>query len=160
VPPESLEAIKVSIREHFESILAERDRQYDLRFKASDTAVAAALAAQEKATATALATQEKAVLSALAAADRAVNKAEVASEKRFDAVNEFRSTLADQQRTLIPRSEVEVIIRSMESKINLLSDIVTRMTGEKAGQSQGWGWAAAVVMLVVAILAIAFRFIP
>ena len=37
---------------------------------------------------------------ALDGAERAINKAEEANEKRFNSVNEFRSVLSDQQRTL------------------------------------------------------------
>ena len=49
--------------------------------------------------------QEKAVNAALAAADRAVVKAETAAEKLFDAVNEFRAQLKDQNATFLSRAE-------------------------------------------------------
>lgn len=39
----------VGLKEYIESILEERDRLYDARFKASETAVSAAFAASEKA---------------------------------------------------------------------------------------------------------------
>lgn len=72
------------------------------RSKAEDTRIAV----QEKANDQRFEAQEKAVGAALAAAKEAVAKAETAAEKRFDAVNEFRSTLKDQQATLMPRTEV------------------------------------------------------
>lgn len=52
--------------------------------------------------------QDRAVQAALNAAEKAVTKAENASEKRFDAVNEFRAQLADQAATFMPRSEAEL----------------------------------------------------
>ena len=64
---------------------------------------------------------------ALTAADRAVIKAENATEKRFDAVNEFRATLADQASRLMPRSEVEQIVKGVNEKIEDLRG--TRRTG-------------------------------
>jgi ABC-type transporter Mla subunit MlaD len=79
---------------------------------------------QEKAVLTALTAQKEAVSSALAAADRAVAKAETASEKRFESVNEFRGSLADSARLLMPRSEVEQIVKSLEGKIGGLQKMV------------------------------------
>ncbi len=45
---------------------------------------------------------------ALASADKAITKADLATEKRFEGVNEFRKTLADQAATLMPRQEYTV----------------------------------------------------
>ena len=42
---------------------------------------------------------------ALEAADKAITKAETATEKRFDSVNEFRATLADQSDAMLRKSE-------------------------------------------------------
>ena len=60
----------------------------------------------------------EATKSALAAADRAVTKAESATEKRFEGVNEFRNTLSDQQRTFIPRQEVDLTFKNIASRID------------------------------------------
>jgi Flp pilus assembly protein TadB len=102
--------------------------------------------------------QEKAVAAALSAAKEAVTKAEAAAEKRFDSVNEFRSTLKDQQLTLAPRAEVDVRIKSIESKIADLDERVTRLTGRGEGASWLWGVLSAaaglVAGLVVAIMAV------
>jgi len=48
---------------------------------------------------------DKAIQAALVSAEKAVTKAETASERRFDSVNEFRQTLADQTATFLPRAE-------------------------------------------------------
>lgn len=86
--------------------------------------------------------------------ERAVAKAEVASEKRFDSVNEFRSTLADQQRTLMPRTETEVKFGSVYERLSKLEEIESARHAGGLGVKSGWGWAVAVVALVGATLAI------
>src|ERR1700726_2034245 len=84
-------------------LLDERDRRYaELR------------AADQESLKLALNSQEKAVAAALAAADRAVSKADFATEKRFDAVNEFRATLSDQAAHLMPRAECELRLKALE----------------------------------------------
>ena len=51
------------------------------------------------------------------ATEAAIKKADAATEKRFEGVNEFRSTLSDQQRTFIPRPEADVRIGELHGKI-------------------------------------------
>ncbi len=101
----------------------------------------------------------RATSAALAAAKEAVLKAEASSETRFQSVNEFRNTLSDQQRNLMPRSEVEILIKSMNEKIELLKlqDVSTQ--GRSAGVSASWGLLLGIVALVSAIIAIISRFV-
>lgn len=68
-----------------------------------------------------------AVAFALSAAKEAVTKSETANEKRFENVNEFRETLADQQRTLMPRIEAENRLTAMGEKV----DQSVKTMGEK-----------------------------
>lgn len=96
----------------------------------------------------------EATKNALAAADRAVTKAEGATEKRFEGVNEFRNTLSDQQRTFVPRNEIEILIRGLNDKIDALNSTTIAKQGEKVGIGQGWAWAVAIVSLVIAAYAI------
>lgn len=98
--------------------------------------------------------QERAVGMALASAKEAVIKAEQAAEKRFDAVNEFRATLADQQRNLMPRAEVDVIVRGLHEKISALEKQVDTAQAERQGLKGGWGYAVGVVGLVLALASI------
>lgn len=95
---------------------------------------------------------------ALNASDRAVSKAEMAAEKRFDSVNEFRNTLADQQRTLMPRSEAELQFKSLTDKIESLSLMTISRQGEKVGVNQGWQWAIGVLGLVSLVTGIILAF--
>ena len=133
---------------------AAMDLRYQQRFDAQSDALAAAFQSQQQAMKTAFDVAEKAVNAALAAADRAVSKAERAADKRFEGVNEFRATLADQQRTLIPRSEVDVIVRSINEKLARLETINTARQGESTGVRGGWGYAVGVFGLVLAILSL------
>ena len=93
--------------------------------------------------------QEKAVSAALMAADRAVGKAELASEKRFDSVNEFRAALSDSSRLLMPRSESEKSIASVEEKIVALTKRVDTREERSTGSNQSW----VIIGLVISVLA-------
>lgn len=101
----------------------------------------------------------EATKAALAASDRAVAKAEGAAEKRFDSVNEFRETLADQQRNLMPRSEVEILIKNLGDRVDRLSQADLVRSGQGVGMKEGWGLAAGAVGIIIAILALVSRFI-
>jgi hypothetical protein len=79
----------------FIELMKERDRRYEDRFKAQD---------------------EKTTL-ALTASKEAIGKAESATEKRFDAVNEFRGTLSDQAARLLPRAEADSRFANYDEKI-------------------------------------------
>lgn len=98
---------------------------------------------------------EKAVGLALNTSDKAVAKAETAIEKRLDGVNEFRATLADQQRLLMPRAEVEVIVNSLNERISTLKERLDALNSERTGIKGGWGYAVGVVGLVLIIISIA-----
>lgn len=95
-----------AMKELMTSLTRESDRRYEQRFEDQQTAISAALAAARTA-----------VDAALASAKDAVSKAEAAAEKRFEGVNEFRATLADQQRDLMPRPEAEQRMKTIEERL-------------------------------------------
>ena len=66
------------------------------------------------------AAMERSVNIAMVASDRAVTKAEDATNKRFEGVNEFRQTLADQASGLMPRNEYTVQHKSLQEKVDAL----------------------------------------
>src|SRR5678815_5312246 len=106
--------------------------------------------------------QKAAVQAAMMAAERAVLKSEAAADERFRGVNEFRAALADQQRTLIPRTEVEAIERSISQKFETQQAILDRLTAtvdklqsERQGVKGGWAAAVAVVAFVLTLLTLA-----
>ncbi len=138
--------------QHLLSLVGANDHRYEQRFKDLEQFISSAML-----------TQKDAVSAALAAADRAVQKAETASEKRFDAVNEFRETLADQQRNLMPRSEVDVLQRAQAEKISSLEAAVTQKLGslekqfdamqaEQRGVKGGYGYAVGIVGFLLTLI--------
>lgn len=127
---------------------------FDQRFVDQQTAVQAALVAVQKQTA-----------DAMAAAEKAVIKAETSNEARFAGVNEFRATLADQQRMLMPRAEVEVIVKGLESTIAALKEQLGKhdsqrvaVTANAGGMKEGWGMAVGAVGIVIAIVVFLMKF--
>lgn len=153
----SIEMTKVMIEAHTKAsseMLAAADLRYEQRFQASEAALKAALLAVQTATTTAFNTSEKSVQAALAAAKEAVTKAESASEKRFESVNEFRATLADQQARLMPRAEVQVVLSSIGDKVTDLQKRFDAIHNERRGVQGGWGYAVGVVGFVLAIMAV------
>jgi hypothetical protein len=130
----------IPLREYVEKRLSLLEASIAERFNASKEAVAAAFNAQKQA-----------IDAALAAADRAVTKAELATEKRFESVNEFRGTLDNQQRTLIPRSEVDVLMRSVEEKVSNIQKQLDAQVAERQGLKGGWGYAVGVVGFLLTI---------
>lgn len=136
--------------DHILSLIHGNDRRYEQRYDASQKALEAALMAQKEA-----------INAALAAQDRAVTKAELATEKRFESVNEFRGTLDNQQRTLIPRQEVDVLIKGVDEKIGNLTKQVDQLlarqrerAAEGAGMKGGWGLAVGVVGFVLTFMSL------
>lgn len=127
----------IDLKEYFVGLLEANDKYYNQRFDSS----------------------EKAVSAALAAADRAVQKAETASEKRFDSVNEFRNTLADQQRTLMPRGEVEVLFKAVNEKLDLMGKRLDKTEGIKTGSSNTWGYVVGLIGVLVAVFTLLSKFI-
>ncbi len=103
---------------------------------------------------------DKAIQAALQAAKEAVAKAEIATEKRFDAVNEFRGQLADQAATLLTRSEYDTNHKALEDKISDLTDRLNRSEGKGSGFSQSWGVFLAIATLAISVLYIMVRSKP
>lgn len=95
-----------TLKSYMDAILSERDRQYDTRFRASEIAVNAALAAQEKAVAAAFLASEKAIV-----------KAEDAQKDYNVRSNEFRGQLDDQAKTLMPRTETLGLFKNIDDKL-------------------------------------------
>ena len=151
-----LETNNASDREYFLAIINERDRRYDQRFVDSKEAVNTALSAAKEA-----------VNAALIAAKEAVVKAENASEKRFEGVNEFRKTLADQQMTFSRRSDLQALTDNLELRYKTITDrmasleeTVNRNTSRGEGSTATWGYMGAalgVLGTLVGIGGIALR---
>jgi hypothetical protein len=148
---------RVSIRDHFEALLAEKDRRDQQRFEAQKEALAAAFLAQQAAVQAALLAQEKAVQAAQTAADRATNKAEIATEKRIEGLNELRGIVQDVGSLQMPRSEAEQRLRALAEKVDEIKLAVGTGAGSKAGATAILSYLIAVAAVVVAIISLVTR---
>jgi len=128
------------------NVMDERDTRYEQRFKAMD---------------------EKTGL-ALTSSKEAVTKAEIATEKRFDSVNEFRKTLADQASGFMPRQEyvsnhqslvdkIEAIKESFNKEITGLRESRSQSEGRSSGFSASWGIAISISLLAMALIGLLLR---
>jgi len=140
----------VSLKEHLLALLNERQLRTDSRFDAinrmldsAEESVKSELAAANLATQTSMESSEKAVL-----------KAETAAEKRFEAVNEFRAQLADQQATLARKAEVEIRFSALEDKLNRSIAQQQLAAGRESGIGSAWSVVIVVATLVIATAAI------
>jgi chloramphenicol 3-O-phosphotransferase len=122
-------------------LLREADLRHEQRFRGQNEAVT-----------TALASAEKAVNAALAAADRAVLKAEGASDKRFDSVNEFRSSLNDMVRDLLPRKEADQRFTGITEKLDEVMRRQDKSEGTGGGLKAGWGYLVAGIITIATII--------
>jgi hypothetical protein len=115
--------------EAFKKLMDERDRRIEERFRAMDEKTGLALTSSEK----------------------AVTKAEFATEKRFDAVNEFRGQLKDQASTLIPRAEAETRFAAIDKDVEDLKKIVTLSQGRGLGIGVSWAIVATVIVMLLGL---------
>lgn len=121
-----------TLYQHLVVVLEERDRRNTQRFTDMEMALRAALAASEK----------------------AILKAEAATERRFEAVNEFRATLSDQAGTFITRAESEAAVSRNTERIQDLTDRINRSEGRGAGIGAGWGYLVGAVGLIATVITI------
>lgn len=127
----------VSVRKYILHILrekeltwAERDRRYQERFDA----------------------QETQFHMLIQSAKEAVTKAEAASDRRFDSVNEFRASLADQTAHLIPRNEYDAAHHALEARFAALTDRLTLLEGGNKGSARTWGIVIAVAGIAISLV--------
>lgn len=158
----------VSLREYVDRLFTEHTARFasvDSRFDKinhqvqeyqqvanSQAAIAESLKSFKEQVGLELKAHKEAVANAMVAAKEAVTKAEMANEKRFEGVNEFRATLADQQRTLMPRSEVDLALRALAEKIADIQSAMVESRASKGGMREGWAWAIGVFGFIVSVL--------
>lgn len=125
-----------------ERLYEERDRRYEDRFKAQETAVAAALAAAEKLTAAAFAASKEAIL-----------KAENSQTSYNAGHNDLSRKMETQYKEMIPRTEFSVAVKNIEDKIAELRESRSEGVGHKQGVDKLTAIAIAVAGLVAGYLA-------
>ncbi len=99
--------------------------------------------------------QAEKVALALTAADKAVTKAEMATEKRFESVNEFRASLADQTTSLVTKTEFGAKVDSLAEKLGDITDRMNRAEGKGAGAGALWGWIVGALGVLSAVVVMA-----
>jgi hypothetical protein len=82
----------------------------------------------------------------------AVLKAEQATEKRFEGVNEFRTTLSDQQRTFLPRQEYEAGHISLINQIREIKEKQDKIESMKQGGNVIWVYVVSGISLLIAFI--------
>lgn len=142
-------------REYLEAQIQALSNVTTANMVAQKEAINAALAASEKALTAALAASEKALIAALASSEKAITKAEEANEKRFQSVNEFRATLADQQRELATKSEVTLRFTAVEDKLSTALTTLSEARGKSAGVNWLWGILVGGGMFILTIISVA-----
>jgi hypothetical protein len=101
-----LKEVETSVREHFDTILAERDTRYEERFSASQTAIQAALAEREKAVEAAFIASEKAISAAFESAKEAIAKSEASVIKQADSTFVKIDKMLEMLALVMPKDEV------------------------------------------------------
>lgn len=118
----------------------ERDRQYSQRFSS----------------------QQDAVFSALQAAKEAVTKAETAADKRFDSVNEFRQTLAEQAEKFMSKDTGDAKFEAIDKALLILNEKASvnasrldliKAAGEGAGALWGYILGGVGLLMMLATFA-------
>jgi hypothetical protein len=137
-PPAELKARLVaqeSAFSAFKELMDERDKRYEQRSSAQDTAVESALATSKE----------------------AVNKAETATERRLEVLNELRGVVVDQSREFSRKSEVDLLINAIGGRIDTLTSIVNAQQAHGGGIKDAFGYVVAGAGLLLAGIAIYFR---
>lgn len=140
-------------REYLEAQITALSNVTTANQHAQKEAINAALVASEKALTAALAAAKEALIAALASSEKAIGKAEDATEKRFQSVNEFRATLADQQNQLATKSEVQLRFVAIEDKLS--TALSTLDVNKGKGMALSTVWAMGIAGLTVLIAAVA-----
>jgi hypothetical protein len=96
----------------------------------------------------------------------AISKSDMAGEKRFESVNEFRSTLTDQAATFMPRAEAVSKLDSISDRVTKIEGVIYTGAGTLSGQKESKTdsrneillWIS-IIMMVVGVGAFLFNFL-
>jgi hypothetical protein len=98
---------------------------------------------------------EKLSNAALTAANIAIDKSEKAVEKRFDGVNEFRKSLADQTAEFVRKSEIEIRFNAVSSEVAVMRTRIDTEAGKDAGK-QNFVTTGIAVASIISVIAMGF----
>jgi hypothetical protein len=97
---------------------------------------------------------DMAVKAAFASSEKAIDKANTASEKRFEAMNEFRGQLSDQQSTFMTRNEYMAQHQALMQKVQDVTDRMNIMSGRSSGYQGSWGVIVGAITVGAALVTI------
>lgn len=158
--------VERAIREHFDTILAERDVRYEERFAASQLAVQAALAEREKAVGAAFVAAEKAIAAAFESAKEAIAKSEASVIKQADSTFVKIDKMQEALASTMPKDEVlsrfagiaEALAEMRKTQDTNQRDVWDRLKTLEAvsqGKAESQFDMRAWIMALVAIIALA-----
>jgi hypothetical protein len=129
--------VKVSLKAYFDEkvtalrdLIEANDRRYSGQFESLEKLLSASILAQKEG-----------VGAAFAASEKAIDKAEVAQTQYNARSNEFRATLDDQNRTMLPRIEADQRFTAIRELIDKGGEEVRAL---QRGESRGAGSADAI----------------
>jgi hypothetical protein len=92
------------------------------------------------------------ISASIASSKEAILKSENAVERRFESVNEFRHSLNDMQNRLVPRIEIDGVIKSLGEKVDSLNSRMDRMQGSEHKGDKYTATIVSVGALIVSII--------
>lgn len=102
---------------------------------------------------------QKATEQALASADKASAKTEVSAEKQFEGVNEFKASQQSNERNLMPRAEMEILMKAFNDRLEAAVTRTQLIEGKSVGAKDTYGWIFGIAGIIIAIISLASRFI-
>lgn len=124
----------VTLKEHIERALSERDERYRERLRDLERQIAAL---------------ERLIDSRLEAYQVAVKKSEDAYNERFASANEFRQSLKDLSSTFVSRAELARSFEAVDRRLNVIENWRSKVDGRILGYSAG---AGAIVLIITIII--------
>jgi hypothetical protein len=125
-----IEKEKVSLKEHFEKILAEKDKYLER----------------------VLIEKDKALSAALSTAKEAVAVAEKNAEKWRDNANEWRGAMNDKDKLLMQRAEFSTFKEGYEKEMDELKTRSDKGEGKSEGYAKFLGWILAAIAIAAFII--------
>jgi hypothetical protein len=126
-----------TLKEHFDALFAERDKQYVERAIANKTAVEAALKAAETLNA-----------AAFAASEKAIAKSDINAEKWREQANEWRGSMQDRENKFAARAEVDNEFKNLRSELGSLKESRAEGSGRSGGSQAMWGYVVGAIGLL------------
>jgi hypothetical protein len=87
------------------------------------------------------------------ASERAVAKAEAAMNERLAAMNEFREALRDASLLQMPRSEVNVLVKTLTDRAEINADRITALENVTIGRHNSAKDISMTVTVIIAVIA-------